>query len=156
LSGQRPTRRPVASGESGFVGGFEGLLFGLLIFIVGTLLVAHAWAVIDTKAATEAASRQAARTYVEAASSLAAASEAQQAAAAALGGYGRTPNRAHVRLASGIFGRCQRITISVSYPAPLLVLPWIGRVGLAEEVRADHAELVDPYRSGLPGTSACG
>jgi hypothetical protein len=127
-----------------------------LLFIVGTLLVAHAWAVIDTKAATQAASRQAARTYVEGASSLAAASEAQQAAAVALEGYGRTPGRAQVRLVSGTFGRCQRITISVSYPAPLLVLPWLGRVGSAEEVRAEHTELVDPYRNGLPGTSACG
>ena len=143
-----------SSPEAGFIGGFEGLLFGLLLFVVGTLFVTHAWAVVDTKAATEAAARQAARTYVEA-SSEAAASAAQRAAAATLSGYGRAPARANVRLAAGTFGRCQRITIAVSYPAPLLILPWLGRVGSAETVQARHSELVDPYRSGLPGTSVC-
>jgi hypothetical protein len=150
-----PPHAARSSPEAGFVGGFEGLLFGLLLFVVGTLLVTHAWAVVDTKAATEAAARQAARTYVEASSSAAAASAAQQAAASTLSGYARSPGRADVRLTSGTFGRCQRITIAVSYPAPLLILPWLGRVGSAETVRAQHSELVDPYRSGLPGTSVC-
>ena len=143
------------SGEAGFVGGFEALLFGLLIFVAGTLLATHAWAIIDTKAATEAAARQAVRNYVEAASPAAAASQSEQAAADALAGYGRSAARARVRLVSGTFGRCQRITIAVSYPAPVLMLPWVGRVGAAEWVRAEHSELVDPFRSGLPGTSTC-
>jgi hypothetical protein len=155
FSAKEPSRSRSTADEAGFVGGFEGLLFGLLIFVAGTLLAIHAWAVIDTKAATEAAARQAARTYVEAPSPAAAISEAEQAAAAALAGYGRDAARARVRLASGSFGRCQRITIVVSYPAPLLMLPWVGRLGSAEWVGADHSELVDPFRSGLPGTSAC-
>lgn len=138
------------------MGGFEGLLFGLLLFVVGTLFVTHAWAVVDTKAAADAAARQAVRTYVEAPAPSFAASDAARAAAAALAGYGRNPARGDVRLASGTFGRCQRVTIAVSYPAPLLMLPWLGRVGSAESVRATHSELVDPYRSGLPGTSVCG
>jgi hypothetical protein len=144
------------SGEAGFVGGFEGLLFGLLLFVVGTLLVGYAWAVVDTKAAAEEAARQAARTYVEAPSAPVAASSARQAADAALAGYGRDPARAAVRLAAGSFGRCQRITISVSYPAPLVVLPFVGRLGSGQSVRAAHSELVDPFRSGLPGVAACG
>jgi hypothetical protein len=141
--------------EDGFVGGFEGLLFGLLLFIVGTLMVANAWGVVDTKTATELAARQAARTYTEAPNASVAAAVAQQAADQALAAYGRDPARASVRLLSGGFGRCQRITISVTYPAPLLVLPWIGRVGTAESVHAVHSELVDPYRTGLPGTALC-
>jgi hypothetical protein len=152
---KEPRRSRHGSAETGFVGGFEALLFGLLIFVAGTLLATHAWAVIDTKAATEAAARQAVRSYVEAASPGVAASQAEQAAAAALAGYGRRATRARVRLVSGRFGRCQRITIAISYPAPVLVLPWVGRVGAAEWVRADHSELVDPFRSGLPGTSTC-
>jgi hypothetical protein len=152
--GLRPVAAP--SSEAGFVGGFEGLLFGFLLFVVGTLLVTHAWAVVDTKAATQAAARQAARTYAEAASPVAATAEADQAAAAALAGYGRNPRLASVRVTSGTFGRCHRITIEVSYPSPLLSLPWLGRVGSAEVVRSDHSELVDPYRTGLGGTSACG
>src|SRR4029077_5031445 len=47
---KRSPRLVSPAGEQGFVGGFEGLLFGLLIFVAGTLLATHAWAVIDTKA----------------------------------------------------------------------------------------------------------
>jgi cytochrome bd-type quinol oxidase subunit 2 len=146
--------RPGA-GESGFVGGFEGLLFGFLLFVAGTLLIVHAWAVLDTKTATEEAARQAARTYVAASSAAVAASSAEMAAADALTGYGRQPSMAKVGVATGSFGRCQRVTISVSYPAPLLVLPFVGRLGTAEEVRSVNSQLVDPYRSGLPGTATC-
>jgi cytochrome bd-type quinol oxidase subunit 2 len=148
----RPGR---GTGEDGFAGGFEGLLFGLLLFVAGTLLIGYAWAVVDTKAAAEDAARQAARTYVEAASPALAAASAQQAADASLAGFGRTPARAGVALSAGSFGRCQRITISVTYPAPALLLPFIGRVGSGQTVRAEDSELVDPYRSGLPGTAAC-
>jgi hypothetical protein len=143
------------SGEQGFVGGFEGLLFGVLIFVVGTLIVAHAWAVVDTKFAVVEAAKQAARTYVEAPSAAVAGPEAQQAADQALAGYGRDQRWAGVSLVSGDFGRCQRITIAVTYPAPMLELPVVGRIGSGETVRADHSELVDPYRTGLPGTSSC-
>jgi hypothetical protein len=140
----------------GFVGGFEGLLFGLLLFVAGTLLIGYAWGVVDTKAATEEAARQAARTYVEASSATLAGPSARSAAATALAGYGRDPNRATVGVAVGSFGRCERVTISVGYPAPLLALPFVGRVGSGQDVRADNSELVDPYRSGLPGTATCG
>ncbi|HUJ64574.1 MAG TPA: hypothetical protein VLX59_03485 [Acidimicrobiales bacterium] len=137
------------------MGGFEGLLFGVLLFVIGTLLVAHAWATVDTKFAVVEAAKQAARTYVEAPSAAAAGPDAEQAADQALSGYGRDPRRAEVTLLSGEFGRCQRITIEVSYPAPLLELPVVGKVGSGQAVNADHSELVDPYRTGLPGTSAC-
>jgi hypothetical protein len=142
------------SKDAGFAGGIEGLVFGLLIFVCGALLVGNAWAVVDTKLAADAAAREAARTYVEAPNSQAAAAGADQAASAALAGYGRSA-RAAVSLSSGTFGRCQRITIQVRDQAPFVQLPFVGRIGGAEEVSARHSELVDPYRSGLPGTAAC-
>jgi hypothetical protein len=144
-----------SAGEEGFVGGFEGLLFGLLLFVVGTLLIANAWAVVDTKFAADAAARQAVRTYVEAPDVAEAGPDAQTAAADALAGYGRDPSRATVRLVAGGFVRCERVTISVHYPSPLVVLPWIGTIGTGEGVTAVHSELVDPFRTGLPGTSTC-
>jgi hypothetical protein len=143
------------SREAGFVGGFEGLLFGLLLFVVGTLLVAGAWAVVDTKFAVDAAARQAVRTYVEAPEAALAGPEAEQAALATLRGYGRSTSEAEVRLVSGGFVRCRRVTIQVTERSPMLVLPWIGRVGSGQAVGAEHSELVDPFRSGLPGTSTC-
>jgi hypothetical protein len=142
--------------EEGFVGGFEGLIFGLLFFVVGTLLAAYAWAVVDTKSAAVEAARQAARTYVEAPDATAADTAAQAAADNALAGYGRDPARARLSVVSGSFGRCQRITVAVSYPAPLLVLPFLGHIGTGHTVQARHSELIDPYRSGLPGTAVCG
>ena len=33
-------------GDAGQVGGIEALPFGLLVFVVGTLLIANAWAVV--------------------------------------------------------------------------------------------------------------
>jgi hypothetical protein len=141
--------------EAGFVGGLEGLVFGLLVFVVGTLLVAHAWAVVDTKAAVTDAARQAARQFVEAPNATEAGADAETAADAAIAGGGRDPSRATVTLVSGAWGRCQRVTISVAYPSAAVALPWIGRVGSAGRVVARHSELVDPYRSGLPGAAVC-
>lgn len=145
-----------ARSEDGFAGGFEGLLFGLLLFVAGTLLIAYAWGVATTKAATGEAARQAARTYVEAPDAAAAGVDAERAAGAALTGYGRDPSRASVRLAEGSFARCARITIAVSYPAPLFELPFVGALGRGIAVTSEHSELVDPYRSGLAGSSECG
>lgn len=141
--------------DEGFAGGLEGLVFGLLIFVVGTLIVASAWGVVDTKMATGTAAADAARTYVEADNAGDAAAGAHAAADEVLSGLGRDPSRASVVLAGGSFGRCQRVTIRVSYPSPLLVVPFVGRVGRGVEVSSANSELVDPYRSGLPGTASC-
>jgi hypothetical protein len=141
--------------ESGFAGGADGLVFGLLVFVVGTILVGNAWAVVDTKLAADSAARQAVRTYVEAPDSATAAVSAQQSADDALAGYGRSPTHSSLSLSSSSFGRCQRVTIQVRYRASMVELPLIGKVGAAETVTAQHSELIDPYRSGLPGTATC-
>ncbi len=151
-----PRPRKAARGEEGFAGGAEGLVFGLLLFVVGTLLVGNAWSVVDTKLALDAASREAARTYVEAPDGPDAASEARQAATTTMEGYGRDPGSGSVVIEGAPFGRCVRVTIAVSERAPLVELPLLGIAGHAEEVTAEHSELVDPYRSGLPGTALCG
>src|SRR5262249_31189481 len=52
--------------DRGQIGDIEALPFGILIFVVGTLLVLNVWSVIDAKLATDAAATQAARTFVEA------------------------------------------------------------------------------------------
>ena len=155
MSRSRTRSRSRDRGDGGFVGGFEGLAFGFLVFLAGTLLVAYAWAVIDTRSATSEAARQAARTYVESPDSAQATAAADQAAADALSGYGRDPARARVDLVGGGFARCGRITIAVSYPAPLLELPFVGLLGRGEVVRSAHSELVDPYRTGLSGVAGC-
>jgi hypothetical protein len=141
--------------EHGFVGGLDAIVFGLLIFVTGTLIAASAWGVVDTKFATAAAAREAARSYVEAPTASAAAAAGLTAALDTLSGYGRAPGRARVRIDGG-FARCARVVVEVTYPAPLASIPFVGRVGRGESVTSRHAELVDPYRSGLPGGAACG
>ena len=142
-------------GEDGFAGGAEAILFGMLVFVVGTLIVANAWGVVDTKLAADAAAREAARAYVESNGSPSALLDAKLAAAETLSGYGRSPGLGAVTFTGDAFGRCARVTAVVAYPAPLLVLPFVGRVGRGEPVSAHHSELVDPFRSGLPGMANC-
>ena len=153
-SGSDPRSR-ACSGEAGFVGGFAGLSFGFLLFVAGTLLVGYAWAVLDTKMATGEAALQAVRTYVEAPDAGSAYYRATQAAGQALAGYGRNPSLGRIQVTAGTFVRCSRVTISVSYPAPLLDLPFVGSLGRGAAVRSDHSEIVDPFRSGLAGTAPC-
>jgi len=140
-------------GDRGQVGGIEAIPFGLLIFVLGSLLITNAWAVVDAKFATDAAARQAARTFVEGESADEALDDAQRAALTALAGHGRDPDRAVVRAVGELaLVRCERATFEVTYEVPALSLPLIGGYGRGPfVVRSTHSELVDPFRSGLEG-----
>jgi len=155
-------------GDGGQVGGIEAIPFGLLVFVVGTLLVANAWAVIDAKLAVDAAARQATRHFVEADVPSAddfggAESEARRAGYEALAAHGRERSRSTVELTGLMspdgqagFTRCARATFTASYEVPVLSLPWIGGFGSGLDVTSTHTELIDPYRDGVPGSAeAC-
>lgn len=137
--------------ERGFVGGFEVLPFGLLVFIAGTLLLTNAWAVIDGKIAASAAAREATRAYVEAPDADSAQRLAVDAAMSTIAGHGRDPQRAEVTWSAGPdFHRCAMNTIVVTYRVPTVRVPFVGAFGSGVIVaRASHTEIVDPYRSGL-------
>ncbi len=156
----RPTSRgglrPRLVGDAGLVGGAEVLPFGVLVFVVGGLLIANAWAVVDAKFATDAAAHAAVRAYAEAPDARTAEHHATQAAGATAEGHRRSRHRLTVKLDTGSgFGRCARVRAIVGYRVPALALPWIGGFGDAFEVSSVRSELVDPYRSGLPGAAAC-
>jgi hypothetical protein len=137
--------------ERGFVGGFEVLPFGLLVFVAGTLLLTNAWAVYDAKVAASAAAREAVRAYVEAGSSADAPQLARDAGLEAIAGHGRDPERAEIEWAVGPdFRRCALNTIVVRYRVPTLTVPFVGAFGGGMvETSGRHSEIVDPYRSGL-------
>jgi len=137
--------------ERGFVGGFEVLPFGLLVFVAGTLLITNAWAVYDAKVAASAAAREAVRAYVEADSSADAAQLAREAGLEAIAGHGRDPMRAEIEWAVGPdFRRCALNTVVVHYRVPTLTVPFVGAFGGGVvETSGRHSEIVDPYRSGL-------
>jgi hypothetical protein len=146
------SRRP---DEHGQIAGLEALAFGLLLFVIVSLMIANAWSVIDAKMAAAGAAREAARAYVEAPSGDEADGRAHDAAREAIAGHGRNPARMTVSR-TGAFSRCARVVFEVRYPIPTLTLPWIG--GLGDGVitaTARHSEIVDPYRSGLPGGARC-
>jgi Flp pilus assembly protein TadG len=134
--------------------GIEALAFGTLIFIAGTLVFVNGWALVDAKLAATSAAREAARAYVEAPDSTSGLHDAQIAGADALAGYGRDPLASTIVVIQGSFGRCQRVVVEVRTRAPLARVPFVGQAGTFTVV-AHHSELVDPYRSGLAGTSAC-
>jgi hypothetical protein len=141
-------------GDHGQAGGLEALPFGVLVFVVGALLVANAWAVIDAKFAVDAAAREAVRTFVEApADSSDPIGRAKGAGLDALAGHGRDPTRATVRpVGDVVLERCARVTFEAIYEVPALALPIVGGYGPgAFRVRATSTELVDPFRDGLHG-----
>jgi hypothetical protein len=158
VRGSKPCAEPRLRGERGAVGGIEVLPFGLLTFVVGSLLVANVWAVVDTKLATVSAAREAARVYVESADPEEAASRATHVASESIRGLGRDPDRArvHIEHVDGRpWARCTRALITVTYRLPALSLPWIGGYTGEFEVRAEHTEIIDPFRNGLTGVGTC-
>ncbi|HUS60596.1 MAG TPA: hypothetical protein VMY34_00270 [Acidimicrobiales bacterium] len=144
---------PRCSGDRGQVGGIEAIPFGLLIFVLGSLLIANAWAVVDAKFATDAAARQAARTFVEGTDGADALAAAEGAGRAAIEGHGRDPARVVIApVGALLLARCEQVTFEAVYEVPALSIPLIGGYGTAPfRVRSTHSEVVDPFRSGLDG-----
>ena len=145
-------------GDRGQVGGIEVLPFGVLIFVVGALLVTNAWGVVDAEIAADAAAREAVRAYVEAPTAASGEAAAREAARATMAAHGRRPalvDESIRRAGDAPFGRCVPVTVTVRYPVPAVVLPWIGGYGHAFDVRSSHTERVDPFRSGVPGSVTC-
>jgi len=136
------------------VGGVEAVVFGLLVFVVGILVIANAWGVIDAKMAASAAAREAARAYVKAPSADDAPVLAVRAGLDTLSALGRHDPGNSVALVSGTFVRCATVTFRVSVPVPLIALPWLGGQGHGFTATARHSEVVDPFRSGVPGDPA--
>jgi hypothetical protein len=136
--------------------GVETLPFGLLVFVVGVLLVANAWGVVDAKLAVSSAAREATRAYVESPDGADPSARAQAAAREAISGAGRDPGRLALTPLEGDFSRCTIVRFEASYPVPAIKIPFIGSFGHGFMAKARHAEIVDPYRSGVPrGASRC-
>ncbi|MDA8391539.1 MAG: hypothetical protein M0Z87_01830 [Actinomycetota bacterium] len=159
-SPERPVERPVeppVEGSTGQIGGVEGLAVGVLVLVMGMLVVVDAWAVIDAKLAVENAARQGVRAFVQAASPSTAAAGARRAADEAISASGRAPARMVFSL-QGTMYRCSVVTVSVGYPVQLVPVHFGHGNGLGMLVRATHAEMVPPFRSGASGSvgGSCG
>ena len=143
--------------EAGQVAGIEALPFGLLTFVVGALLVANAWAVIDAKIAVSAAAREATRAFVEAPVDGDPLALADAAARSAIDGAGRDPAELVLTPLEATFARCETVRFEARYQLPASRVPWVGGFGSGFTATARHAEVVDPYRTGVPRTvNGCG
>ena len=143
-------RRRLVRDERGQVG--IELPFGVLTFVVGALLVANAWAVIDAKMAVSAAAREATRAFVEAPVDDDPLALADAAARSAIEGAGRDPAQLVLTPLEATFARCETVRFEASYQIPAVRVPFLGGFGSGFTATARHAEVVDPYRTGVPRT----
>lgn len=170
MTGRPPTSsraaaalRRVHDDQSGLAAGAEALVFGVLVFLVGTMLALNAWAVLDADFAVNAAAREAVRTVVEAGDAphenTVAAMHA--VARATIAGHGKDGDAATVHLVDDPFAgggrvqRCARVTVEVHYPVQGIRLPLVGSWTAPITAVGQHSEIVDPFRSGLQGRAGC-
>lgn len=149
------TRKP-SHDETGVVG-FEVLPFLVIVFVIGTLLFAQFWAVLDAKLTTASAAREATRTFVEQpgrSGPNAASSAAVNAGRRVLNGNALTANGTVRPLGNPSLRRCHRISYEARATVPNMALARsAGRAQI--EVISRHTEIVDPLRSGLTGRARC-
>ena len=139
-------------GERGAIAGIEALPFGFLLFVAGMLFIANIWAVIDAKLAVTQAAREATRAFVEADDIEVADADAREAAIETLVALGRGDSSRvtfYQPVLDGPFARCTRVTITVRYRVPALVVPWLGGLGDGIDAVATHSEVLDAFRGGL-------
>jgi hypothetical protein len=150
-----PHRRALYDDEAGLIAGAEALVFGVLVFLFGTLVVVGGWAVIDAKFATSAAAREAVRAAVEADAGADLAATGRAGAVRALAAHGVEPSRATILLRHGRQERCAEVRFEVGLKVPLPVIPSLGGRAARVPVTSTYAEVIDPYRAGLPEGVSC-
>lgn len=144
------SRRAARRSQVGAVGGAEGLLFGMLVLVAGSIVVVNLWAVIDTRAALDAAAREYLRTYTEQSDVVTARGRADQALAQVLRARGTEPAR--VRVATSLpngFGPCALVQVEVSTSVSGVQAPFLDRLG-SVDVHVVHRELIDAHEEVTP------
>lgn len=145
--------RAAIRADDGMVGGVETLPFGVLVFVVGTLIVVNAWGVVDAKMAVATAARESVRAFVEAPPGADPRLAGVDAARRTMQALGRTARPPGISV-DGRLTRCARVTATVSYDIPALRLPWIRGLGTMT-ASSTASEIVDPLRGGLEGEATC-
>ena len=113
-------------GDAGFVGGAEGILFGVVVFVFDTLLLFNAWAVIDAKMAVSSAARETARTLVEGDGDVGPAVTAGREAFGATSSFDEADLAVHPHLAARQFFRTNSSADVPEAPFPGHLWRWDG------------------------------
>ena len=148
---RRALRQAVADrryDDRGFVAGAEMLIFGVLAFVMGSLLVINVWNVIDSSLAVSAAAREGVRTFQESDPNNAWAAS-QTRMADVMDDFGRSDRAVPPSLPTvGSYERCAVITVTAEYDVALVRLPLFGQFGTMTRVSSTHSGRIDAYRSG--------
>lgn len=133
--------------DRGVVGGSDGLLAGVLVALVGTLLIVNVWSVIAARTDADAAVREYLRVYTRADSAGEGAARADAAARASLAASGRGDGAISLTPPdSNAFGPCGLARVSLRLQAPMVRVPGFASVG-SRTVSAEGAEVIDPWRA---------
>jgi Flp pilus assembly protein TadG len=146
-------RRRNESGQAGAEAVAMAIIFG--VFII--LLFANIWTVVDTKMRASDAARDIARQLVESPADKITDANAkdilanQPWKARQLVGQ---PVAAMLEL-TGPAVRCSRVVVAVTVRVKAVIFPFAKNWAPGFTVGARHSELVDPFRSDLPGDGLC-
>jgi hypothetical protein len=135
------------------LGSAEAVVFGVLVFVLGSLALSSAASIVDQKLAVAGDAREAARAYVESDGTEEAWRLAQDRGRITYAGFGRDEGTVHLDRSGQPFGRCSAITVTATAPVDLPAMPVVRAAARRSVVSAAHTEVVDPYRSGLPRAS---
>lgn len=142
-----------ATGQAGMLAGSDGLLFAMLILLAGSLALVNIWAMIDSRAALDAAARDYLRTYTEQSDPATAAGAGERSARSVLDQRGTPLRSLHIDPPDpSLFGPCQPVAVTIEAEVPAARLPFLDDLG-ARQIRVTHRELVDPHREMTNGPS---
>lgn len=133
-----------ASGTDHGMAGAETWALGVLVFAVGSLLVAWAWAAVRARSDAAAIAHEYLRAFTEAPDAATAYAVADDAVRTVAAERRIDPTRVRVTPPEG-FGRCRLATVTVRLEVAGPRLAGIAGLGPAE-VRVTRAEMTDPYR----------
>lgn len=119
------------------------------VLVVLMALVTAAGRMVETKSAVLSVAREAARIAAEAPNA-AAAHDAAIATAQQVAGLGLDPARLSIVQDPHGFARGSPYEVSVSYQVSMADLPGLGLLPGSVTLGAEHAELIDTYRSRSP------
>jgi Flp pilus assembly pilin Flp len=120
------------------------------VLLVLVAVVSGAGRMVDTKSAVLSVAREAARAAAEAPSAAAAHDVAIATAHQVAEGLGLDPDRLSIVQDPHGFARGAPYKVSVSYQVSMADLPGLGLLPGSVTLGAEHAELIDTYRSRSP------
>lgn len=121
------------------------LLAPVLIVLVAAVVAAGR--IVETESAVLAVAREAARTAADAPDAASAHTAAASTATQVAAGLGLDPSRIVVTQSASGFGRGEPYRVSVSYEVRLEDLPGLGALPGSFSVSAEHAELIQRFKS---------